>query len=70
MGSITMSRVSPSEATKREHPDIRMEAKRVALDAIAKPVSEAGVAQNWAQPSNDEKLPSQLIEKVGGPGWT
>jgi integrase len=34
---------------------IRIEAKRVALDAIAKPVSEAGVAQNWAQSSNDEK---------------
>jgi hypothetical protein len=34
---------------------IRIEAKRVALDAIAKPasegVSEAGVAQNWAQSS-------------------
>ena len=40
---------------------IRMEAKRVALDAIAKPalerVSEAGVAQNWAQSSNEEKQP-------------
>jgi len=38
---------------------IRMEAKRVALDAIAKPasegVSEAGVAQNWAQSPNHEK---------------
>jgi hypothetical protein len=34
---------------------IRMEAKRAALDAIAKPVSDAGVAQNWAQSSNNEK---------------
>jgi integrase len=38
---------------------IRMEAKRAALDAIAKPgtqaISEMGVAQNWAQSSNDEK---------------
>jgi hypothetical protein len=38
---------------------IRMEAKRAALDAIAKPtsqtVSEASVAQNWAQSSNEEK---------------
>ena len=30
---------------------IRMEAKRAALDAIAKPISEVGVAQNWAQSS-------------------
>jgi integrase len=29
---------------------IRMEAKRAALDAIAKPVSEPDGAQNWAQP--------------------
>src|SRR5215475_7957761 len=40
---------------------IRMEAKRAALDAIAKPptqaVSEAGVAQNWAQSRNEEKQP-------------
>jgi integrase len=34
---------------------IRMAAKRAALDAIAKPVFEAGVAQNWAQPSPVEK---------------
>jgi integrase len=27
---------------------IRMEAKRTALDAIAKPVSDGAVAQNWA----------------------
>jgi hypothetical protein len=27
---------------------LRMEAKRAALDAIAKPVSEAPMAQNWA----------------------
>lgn len=33
---------------------IRMEAKRAALDAIAKPVSEGVVAQNWAQPPNEE----------------
>jgi integrase len=36
---------------------IRMEAKRAALDAIAKPVSEAGVAQNWAQSPSEEKPP-------------
>jgi hypothetical protein len=29
---------------------IRMEAKRAALDAIAMPVSDGVVAQNWAQP--------------------
>jgi integrase len=29
---------------------IRMEAKRAALDAIAKPDSDGAVAQNWAQP--------------------
>jgi hypothetical protein len=34
---------------------IRMEAKRTALDAIAKPVSEAGGAQNWAQSPTTEK---------------
>ena len=34
---------------------IRMEAKRVALDAIAKPVSDRDVAQNWAQPPTEEK---------------
>lgn len=34
---------------------IRIEAKRAALDAIAKPVSESGVPQNWAQSSNEEK---------------
>jgi hypothetical protein len=33
---------------------IRMEAKRTALDAIAKPVSDGAVAQNWAQ-SPEEK---------------
>ena len=32
---------------------IRMEAKRAALDAIA-PVSDAGVAQNWAQLKEQE----------------
>jgi len=34
---------------------IRMEAKRTALDAIAKPVSDGAVAQNWAQPQIEEK---------------
>jgi integrase len=34
---------------------IRMEAKRAALDAIAKPVSDGAVAQNWAQPQIEEK---------------
>jgi len=38
---------------------IRIEAKRAALDAIAKPASQAasevGVAQNWAQSSSHEK---------------
>jgi len=34
---------------------IRMEAKRAALDAIAKPVSDGAVAQNWAQPSTQDK---------------
>jgi len=33
----------------------RMVAKRAAVDAIAKPVSDAGVAQNWAQSPSDEK---------------
>ena len=37
------------------YPHIRIEAKRAALDAIAKPVSESGVAQNWAQSSSEEK---------------
>jgi len=36
---------------------IRMEAKRSALDAIAKPVSDSGVAQDWAQPQPAEKPP-------------
>src|SRR5215470_18013076 len=36
---------------------IRIEAKRAALDAIAKPISRAGVAQNWAQSPTDEKKP-------------
>jgi integrase len=34
---------------------IRIEAKRAALDAIAKPNSATAVAQNWAQSSSDEK---------------
>jgi integrase len=34
---------------------IRMEAERAALDAIAKPVSELAVAQNWAQSSTEQK---------------
>jgi integrase len=34
---------------------IRMEAKRAALDAIAKPVSDGAVAQNWAQLSTEDK---------------
>jgi hypothetical protein len=34
---------------------IRLEAKRTALDAIANPVSEAGVAQKWAQSPATEK---------------
>jgi integrase len=38
---------------------IRMAAKRAALDAIAKPVFEAGVAQNWAH--------SPTVEKAGAP---
>lgn len=33
----------------------RIEAKRAAVDAIANPVSESGVAQNWAQPPKPEK---------------
>jgi integrase len=37
---------------------IRMAAKRAALDAIAKPVFEASVAQNWAQSSSSEKTDS------------
>ena len=36
---------------------IRMEAKRAALDAIAKPISGPGVAQNWAQSQTAEKAP-------------
>jgi integrase len=38
------------------YPHIRIEAKRAALDSIAKPVSEPSVAQNWAQSSTEEKL--------------
>lgn len=34
---------------------IRMEAKRVALDAIVKPDFDSDVAQNWAQPPNEGK---------------
>jgi hypothetical protein len=34
---------------------IRIEAKRTALDAIVKPVSEAGVAQNWAHSPTEQK---------------
>jgi integrase len=34
---------------------IRMAAKRAALDAIAKPVFDPGVAQNWAQSPTGEK---------------
>ena len=34
---------------------IRMEAKRAALDPIARPVSATGVAQNWAQSHEEEK---------------
>jgi integrase len=34
---------------------IRMEAKRAALDAIARPVSDGVVAQNWAHPPTAEK---------------
>ena len=34
---------------------IRMAAKRMAVDAIAKPVFEVGVAQNWAQSPSVEK---------------
>lgn len=34
---------------------IRMAAKRAALDAIAKPVFEVGVAQNWAHSGGTEK---------------
>ena len=34
---------------------IRMEAKRAALDAIAKPTFDVAVAQNWAQSPNVEK---------------
>jgi len=36
---------------------IRMEAKRTALDAIAKPVSESGGAQNRVQPATTQKAP-------------
>ncbi len=34
---------------------IRMAAKRAALDAIAKPVFEAGVAQNWPHSATVKK---------------
>jgi hypothetical protein len=34
---------------------IRMAAKRAALDAIVKPILDAGVAQNWAQSPSVEK---------------
>jgi hypothetical protein len=34
---------------------IRMEAKRAPLDDIAKPVSDDTVAQNWAQPTAQDK---------------
>jgi len=34
---------------------IRLDAKRSALEAIANPVSEAGVAQKWAQSPTTEK---------------
>ena len=34
---------------------IRMVAKRAALDAIAKPVFDTRVAQNWAQPQTAGK---------------
>jgi integrase len=37
----------------------RMVAKRAAVDAIAKPVFDVGVAQNWAQ--------SPSVEKTAGP---
>jgi hypothetical protein len=37
---------------------IRMAAKRAALEAIAKPVFDAGVAQNWAQSPKDENRKS------------
>jgi hypothetical protein len=35
---------------------IRMEAKRAALDAIAKPAFDGDGAQNWAQPPTAEKM--------------
>jgi integrase len=38
---------------------IRMAAKRTALDAIVKPIFDAGVAQNWAQ--------SRSVEKTAAP---
>ena len=34
---------------------IRMAAKRVALDAVVKSISEAGVAQDWAQSPAENK---------------
>jgi hypothetical protein len=34
---------------------IRMAAKRAALDAMAKPVLDADVAQNWVQSPTHEK---------------
>jgi len=37
------------------HSHIRMAVKRAALDAIAKPVFEAGGAQNWAHSPAAEK---------------
>jgi len=45
---------------------IRMEAKRAALDAIAKPASDGAVAQNWTQPQIEEK--TTLANER--PGWT
>lgn len=35
---------------------IRMAAKRIALEAIAKPNFGGGVAQDWAQSPTDEKI--------------
>lgn len=39
---------------------IRMAAKRAALDAIVKPIIDAGVAQNWAQSPNVEKTAASI----------
>ena len=47
---------------------IRMEAKRAALDAIAKPVSDPGVAQNWAQ-SQLQRKPVSLTDCCDGLLW-